>query len=505
MDSILVVDDEPTNISVLVGILGERYKLFVATDGATALEIAQKEQKPDLVLLDIVMPGLDGYQVAEKLKSNSDTKEIPIVFLTAKQDTESIVKAFNNGGSDFLSKPFKKEELLARVQNHIDAYCLKQRLKQQKKHTQTILDSQKSIIIETDGEDIINGNKAILCFSGMESIGDFKKKHKCICHLFKEQEGYIYNTENQNWIEQLIANEKQGRDSLVKMTHAQTNEDRIFLVEYKLGRNYIVTFYDVTNHIKYEERLNREITEALQKYKLQQDTLFRQSKSAAMGDMLAAIAHQLKQPINVLGLYFQSIAEDFRYGEVDEAYLENYEKKGMEQIGHMSKTIDQFKNFLKPDKSKRRYKLSLVINNILSLMEKQLKLHSITVDIDTEEIEIFGVSGEMEQVLLNLIGNSKDAIFKLQERDMELEGRIKISAVTGKEGVVIKVSDNAGGIKKENLEKIFDPYFTTKGEGGTGIGLYMTKTIIEDGLSGTICAKNIEDGAEFEIVLPKNL
>ena len=117
--SILIVDDESINVSILVEMLDEEYNLLGATDGATALEIANSDEKVDLILLDIIMPEMDGYEVAYQLKHNKKTSEIPFIFLTTKSDTQSIVKGFQEGAVDYISKPFAKEELLARVHNHL--------------------------------------------------------------------------------------------------------------------------------------------------------------------------------------------------------------------------------------------------------------------------------------------------------------------------------------------------------------------------------------------------
>jgi len=111
---ILIIDDSKENIDILVGTL-TNYKKSVALNGEKGLEIAMTDNPPDLILLDIMMPGLDGYEVCKILKSDDRTKDIPVIFLTAKTDTESIVKGFEMGAADFVTKPFNTSELLARV------------------------------------------------------------------------------------------------------------------------------------------------------------------------------------------------------------------------------------------------------------------------------------------------------------------------------------------------------------------------------------------------------
>ncbi len=127
-ENILIVDDESTNISILVEILKDTYNLLVATDAVTALEIANSNEDIDLILLDIVMPDIDGYEVAYKLKHTEKTSGIPIIFLTAKNDEKSIIKGFKRGAVDYISKPFAKEELLVRVNTHLKVHRLNMEL-----------------------------------------------------------------------------------------------------------------------------------------------------------------------------------------------------------------------------------------------------------------------------------------------------------------------------------------------------------------------------------------
>jgi len=185
--NILIVDDENINISIVVEMLCETYNLLGATDGATALEIANSDEDVDLILLDIIMPEMDGYEVAHQLKNNKKTAEIPFIFLTAKRDTQNIVKGFQDGAVDYISKPFAKEELLARVQTHLKLHNLNSELVENKNFLQSVLDYSSHAIITTD----LNGaitlfNKAaehMLGYSSDELVG---KETPAIFHDMKE-------------------------------------------------------------------------------------------------------------------------------------------------------------------------------------------------------------------------------------------------------------------------------------------------------------------------------
>lgn len=146
---ILIVDDEPINISAIAEILGQKYALSVANNGEKALRILSEGLQPDLILLDILMPDIDGFEVAKQLKANPDTAAIPIIFLTAKKDNESIATGFKVGAVDYLSKPFQKEELLLRIKNTLQIFNLRNALNnaltESQKYIKTI-ESQMALI-----------------------------------------------------------------------------------------------------------------------------------------------------------------------------------------------------------------------------------------------------------------------------------------------------------------------------------------------------------------------
>jgi len=139
---ILIVDDTEANIDVLMGALGENYEISVATDGETALEAVEFES-PDLILLDVIMPGIDGFETCRQLKENPETQKIPVIFITAKRETDDIVKGFQVGGVDYIPKPFQQDEVLARVRTHLQLEALK---KQQEKLAQELKRSHQELL-----------------------------------------------------------------------------------------------------------------------------------------------------------------------------------------------------------------------------------------------------------------------------------------------------------------------------------------------------------------------
>lgn len=250
--------------------------------------------------------------------------------------------------------------------------------------------------------------------------------------------------------------------------------------------------------------------------------LLQQAKLATMGEMLGAIAHQWRQPLNSLGLCIQNIKESFRFGELSQEYLDSTVQESMTQLNHMSRTIDDFRNFFRPDKEKARFDLMLAVGQVLSLFSSQFIAHDISFvltcrthqrtfdkvqDIVACSAKItLGYKNEFEHVVLNLVNNARDAIFARRAQGLMPEtepGLISFEFENVANTITIRVIDNGIGIPESIVDRIFEPYFTTKdSDKGTGIGLYLAKIMIEEHMHGKLFVENREQGACFVLVLP---
>jgi PAS domain S-box-containing protein len=265
-----------------------------------------------------------------------------------------------------------------------------------------------------------------------------------------------------------------------------------------------------------EARVERETRLRLEKERL----LVQQSRLAAMGEMIGAIAHQWRQPLNSVAAVVQDFSDAQAFGVLDKPYLDRGVESAMRQIRFMSKTIDDFRNFFQPNKEKRPFDVKLAAAEVLTMLAPQLAAHRICCSISCAvhgttftdfsapirscgEMQLLGYENEMKQVYLNLVSNAKDAILESRERShapQEAQGRIGLEFARQGGRILIRVTDNGGGIPAGVLERVFEPYFTTKEQGrGTGIGLYMSKMIVEGNMGGRITARNVDDGAEFTI------
>lgn len=225
--------------------------------------------------------------------------------------------------------------------------------------------------------------------------------------------------------------------------------------------------------------------------------LMKQSGLASMGEMIGNIAHQWRQPLNAIGLIIQDIQDAYEYGELNDKYISIQVKKSMQLIKFMSNTINDFRNFFKPDKKKSHFKISSSINKALSVVETAMENAKIEISLNiTDDVEIKGFPNEFAQVLLNILNNARDVLI---ERDIK-NPKIEINIFKSLEKKIITIKDNAGGIPQHLLNEIFLLYFTTKDASkGTGLGLSMSKSIIEQNMGGKLTATNVEDGALFKI------
>lgn len=244
-----------------------------------------------------------------------------------------------------------------------------------------------------------------------------------------------------------------------------------------------------------ESKINEEIFKRTEQEKL----LIQQSKLASMGEMIGNIAHQWRQPLGELSALLMNIQVKHEFNDLDEAYMLASIQQCVKINAYMSGTISDFQNFFKPSKEKEVFEISEACERAITILQASLKYHGIEFSFDIrEKMEVLGYPNEFAQALLNILSNAKDV---LSEREIS-NPFIRLNLKKGYKYILIVIEDNGGGIAPEYIDRIFEPYFTTKyAKQGTGIGLYMTKMIIENNMGGIINIKNTEAGALFTIKL----
>jgi PAS domain S-box-containing protein len=246
-----------------------------------------------------------------------------------------------------------------------------------------------------------------------------------------------------------------------------------------------------------EKRIQEEVTTNREKDII----LIQQNRQAALGEMFDHIAHQWKQPLNSIAIIIQALGSTSAHAQVTSMDILETVDSIMDMVGYMVQTVDVFRNFYRPDKEKSVFLVKDSIVKALSFVTPALRRYGIEVDLDADpELSAFGYPKEYAQVLLNILANAKDAFMEKRAENP----RIIIKALADGDNMVVTITDNAGGIPEKGIERIFDLYFTTKeSSGGTGIGLYMSRNIIEKNMGGELTVSNIDNGAQFRIELGK--
>ena len=246
--------------------------------------------------------------------------------------------------------------------------------------------------------------------------------------------------------------------------------------------------------------LNERIGHAVEENRSQERLMIQQAKMATIGEMIESIAHQWRQPLNIMGIGISNLDLKRQLGTLEPGELDNLIELVHRQVSYMSQTIDDFRNFFRKDKALEYTCFRPLVNEVVSLVNPVLRQKGIRIEVHVPDGLCSNVfPNELKQVILNLINNAKDALIQREGPGK----RIVIRADAKKGTLRLEVEDNGGGVPAEIMEKIFEPYFTTKfGAQGTGIGLYMSKVIVEKNLRGHIAVLNKKEGACFIITLP---
>ena len=251
------------------------------------------------------------------------------------------------------------------------------------------------------------------------------------------------------------------------------------------------------------DNLEFKIQEEINKRLEQEQILIQQSKLASMGEMIGNIAHQWRQPLAQISAIHMNMKVTYDFDKFTKEYMESKIKEANKLTAYMSQTISDFHNFFKPQGEKEVFSIEKACRDAYFILESSLKAHGIEVIFHiTQDVTINGYKTEYSQVILNLLSNAKDILIERQIKNPKIELEIK----DGNHFALVKIKDNAGGVDTSIIDKIFEPYFTTRHQTqGTGIGLYMSKNIIERNMHGYINVVNVEDGALFTVKVDKEI
>lgn len=502
--TVLYVEDEEDIREELGLFLENKFaKIYSAQNGKEGLEFFKK-YNPDIVITDMHMPLMNGSEMTKAIKEIDRKK--PVIMITAFNDVNYMVESINAGVDKYLLKPIKlnklSEVLFIECKNLLDERELEKRTAFLKEYKHAV--DEAALVTKTDISGVITyANKKfcqILGYQEDELLGkshNIMKDQNAPKSFYEDMWGTIKS--KKVWYGMVRNRAKDGKFHTLSTTIIPIMDEKNEIVEFVALRQ------DITELEEYKNELEQKVKEEIEKRETQENILIRQSRMAEMGEMLGVIAHQWKQPLNTLSLIIQDVKLAYEAKELDAKYIDDMTENALRSVTFMTETIDDFRNFFKPEQKKEAFCINdsiLMIEKILSLQIQQLSITLIK-NID-KKIYAFGYQNEFKQVLLNIINNSKDAI--KEHKPKSRDNKIIIDVFEEDRWVVIRVSDTGGGIPKSVIDRIFDNYFSTKSKDiGTGIGLYMAKTIIEKKMNGVLSASNIKDGAMFTIKLPKAL
>jgi len=354
----------------------------------------------------------------------------------------------------------------------------------------------EAIGIFQDGK-LIDANNTLLQMYGYSSLNEVKDK-KSFDFVDKNQHAYVkekLKKSQKSYELNMLRKDGSIFPALIRGTNIGSN----------MRVSSVLDLTELKNTQKELERLNYSLKEKVEieveKNNQQQLLMLHQSRLAQMGEMISMIAHQWRQPLNTLAMLNQTVVLKYRRDKLDSEIIDYFSESSDKQIQQMSKTIDDFRDFFKPEKEKVDFCISDVITDAIDILNPVLAKHNLTVECEnSKKIYSYGYPNELGQALVNIINNAKEALVENKIVDKVLA--VHLDEQDDK--AVITIRDNAGGIPDDIFDKIFDPYFSTKVEkNGTGLGLYMTKLIIEEHLKGKITVENRDGGAWFTIVLKR--
>ncbi len=471
--AILIVDDNPNNLAVLFDFLTESgFKVLVARTGESAIKKAEYSL-PDLILLDVLMPGIDGFETCRRLKAGDLTKEIPVIFMTALNETEDKVKGFSLGAVDYVTKPIQNEEVLARAKAHLSVRQLTQKLQQQNvQMQQEIVDRQKAQI----------------------------KLEQLAAELEKRVDSRTVELSQANQqLQEEVNHRQQIQDNLQKSLHDLKHAQSLLIQSEKmsaLGQMVAGIAHEINNpvnficgNLNYVRDYAEDILKVLDLYQQHYPDPAPEITSTAEAVELAFIQEDLMKMLSSMQVGGDRIREII----LSLRYFSRQEGREMELID-IHEGIDSTLMILQ---NRLKFKANRPAIEVIKEYDPNLK-----------NVECCG--GELNQVFMNILANAIDAIEESsnEKNFEEIKANpylIRIcTKVSNSNTAIIKISDTGPGMSEELCDRIFDPFFTTKPIGkGTGIGLSISWHIVTEKHGGSLqCCSTPGQGTEFAIELP---
>ncbi len=497
---VLMVDDTPANIDVLRKVLSvEEYKLFFANSGAKAIQIANRAQ-PDLILLDVMMPEMDGFETCKHLKSNEVTQEIPVIFITAKTDVDDLIAGFDVGAIDYITKPFKQDEVRVRVRNHLQSYVLlKQRdqlisdLTATEERFRLLADWSSLGIFQTDkdGHVVYANHHWKTIFGATEQQCNNNQWLFCVHETDRQEVQRL-------WEEVLQTHEEfqtqfrlgDSEDPCWVQTHA-----RAFFYEENQLAGFIGTVEDIS-HFKRKEELITQEKEAAE------------AVAKARAEFLAGMAHELRTPLNAIIGYSEMLSSDLESEEDNSKDLGKITQAGKYLLELINDVLDLSK--LDADKMPlylEKFELMPLVQEVITTIMPLAEKNNNSLNVENLEsiTEMYADQMKVKQILYNLLSNAckftESGHITLRLQSYEQNAQIWIT---------FEIVDTGIGITEEQMNNIFEKYTqasidTSKHYGGTGLGLTISQQFCQM-MGGNITVTSEDgQGSTFSVHIPATI
>lgn len=504
---ILIVDDTPINLKMLFDVLANTgYTVLVAEDGESALAKA-KYAPPDLILLDILMPGIDGFETCRRLQSNELTKDIPIIFMTALSETVNKVKGLSLGAVDYLTKPLQYEEVLARVKLHLRIRNLTKQLQTQnqllaveieeRKQVENKLREQAALLDITTDAVLVKDLNHHICFwsKGAENLYGWQSEEV----IGKSVSEFLYSPETLTQLQNIFHTLAKS-DSWYGELHQLTRQNKKIIVASRW--NVMRDEYGKPQSIL---TVNTDITDKKQL----ENQFLRAQRLESIGTLAGGIAHDLNNILTPILTAAQLL--QIKLPNVDDRSqrmfqtIESNAKRG-------AALVKQVLQFTRGVEGKRTIvQTNYLFSEIKQIVEETFpKSITFSVNIQPELWTVMGDTTNLHQVLMNLVVNARDAMpeggsLSLCAKNLFIEeqyAQMNLGANVGPY-IVITITDTGIGIPAETLDRIFEPFFTTKDVGkGTGLGLSTVQGIIKSHNGFVKVYSEVDKGTQFKVFLP---
>lgn len=533
---VLVADDEVQTTVMLTRIFErEGYRVHSTYDGAAALEAAQ-ELLPDLILLDVQMPKMNGFETLQALRENPVTASIPTIIVTAKaRQPSDIAYGLNLGADDFVQKPFDPRELLARASSKIRAHKLEEALHRRSQELEILLRVGEALNQHVNVNELLNlvpylvldllpGSVSVIYrFDEQLNVQQVKLESKRV------EATSIPDHEHQQLVEKFLSGGTSifWNDSIpgpitgfpsgiaVPLQHGGKALGMLMLASnlnnFNYDENHLRLFEGIGRQaalalrnaelyeiqIKYSSQLEVMVEAKTQELKSAQEMLIRSEKLASIGELAASIAHEINNPLQPIRINLGDMLEDIQNNIPIDIRAIQITQESVERIRRI---VNQLLDFAgKRNNSNLEMELvdiGKIIETVVSLNRKFFEKEGMQIRLDMPtELPMYGNKDQLEQVFMNLVLNAQAA--------MERGGTLSIKGWINKGEIITQFADTGCGIPHEQINKIFDPFFSTK-LNGTGLGLFVSYGIIQNH-NGTIDVDSkVNSGTTFTIRLPSD-